>query len=42
MSAMGNICSLSGPNLSVEIAIGLPALATAASVSIAIRLSRFR
>ena len=32
--AMGNICSLSGPNLSVEIAIGLPALATAASVSI--------
>ncbi len=32
--AMGNICSLSGPNLSVEMAIGLPALATAASVSI--------
>ncbi len=32
--AMGNICALSGPNLSVEIAIGLPALATAASVSI--------
>lgn len=32
--AMVNICSLSGPNLSVEIAIGLPALATAASVSI--------
>ena len=29
--AMGNICSLSGPNLSVEIAIGLPALATAGS-----------
>ena len=33
--ATGNICALSGPNLSVEIAIGLPALATAASVSIA-------
>ena len=33
-SAMTNICALSGPNLSVEIAIGLPALATAASVSI--------
>ena len=32
--AMGNICALSGPNLSVEMAIGLPALATAASVSI--------
>lgn len=32
--AMDSICSLSGPNLSVEIAIGLPALATAASVSI--------
>ena len=32
--AMTNICALSGPNLSVEIAIGLPALATAASVSI--------
>ncbi len=32
--AMGNICALSGPNLSVEIAIGLPALATAASASI--------
>jgi glycerol-3-phosphate dehydrogenase (NAD(P)+) len=32
--AMNNICALSGPNLSVEIAIGLPALATAASVSI--------
>ena len=32
--AMDNICALSGPNLSVEIAIGLPALATAASVSI--------
>ena len=32
--AMGNICALSGPNLSVEIAIGLPALATAASTSI--------
>ena len=32
--AMSNICALSGPNLSVEIAIGLPALATAASVSI--------
>lgn len=32
--AMRNICALSGPNLSVEIAIGLPALATAASVSI--------
>ena len=32
--AMINICALSGPNLSVEIAIGLPALATAASVSI--------
>lgn len=32
--AIENICSLSGPNLSVEIAIGLPALATAASVSI--------
>ena len=33
-TAMENICALSGPNLSVEIAIGLPALATAASVSI--------
>lgn len=32
--AMANICALSGPNLSVEIAIGLPMLATAASVSI--------
>ena len=32
--AMRSICALSGPNLSVEIAIGLPALATAASVSI--------
>lgn len=32
--AMADICALSGPNLSVEIAIGLPALATAASVSI--------
>ncbi len=32
--AMSSICALSGPNLSVEIAIGLPALATAASVSI--------
>ena len=32
--AMTDICALSGPNLSVEIAIGLPALATAASVSI--------
>ena len=33
-TVMQNICALSGPNLSVEIAIGLPALATAASVSI--------
>ena len=33
-TAMQNICALSGPNLSVEIAIGLPALATAASPSI--------
>ena len=32
--AMNNICALSGPNLSIEIAIGLPALATAASQSI--------
>ena len=32
--AMGSICALSGPNLSVEIAIGLPALATAACESI--------
>ena len=32
--AMSDICALSGPNLSVEIAIGLPALATAASQSI--------
>ena len=32
--AIADICALSGPNLSVEIAIGLPALATAASVSI--------
>ncbi len=32
--AMRKICALSGPNLSIEIAIGLPALATAASVSI--------
>ena len=33
-NAITNICALSGPNLSVEIAIGLPSLATAASVSI--------
>lgn len=32
--AMLDICALSGPNLSVEIAMGLPALATVASVSI--------
>ncbi len=32
--AITKICALSGPNLSVEIAIGLPSLATAASVSI--------
>ena len=32
--AMREICALSGPNLSVEIAIGLPALATAAAPSI--------
>ncbi len=32
--AMRHICALSGPNLSIEIAIGLPALATAASASI--------
>ena len=31
---MGSVCALSGPNLSIEIAIGLPALATAASASI--------
>lgn len=33
-ATMQNICALSGPNLSIEIAIGLPALATAASPSI--------
>ena len=32
--AMRDICALSGPNLSVEIAMGLPALATVASESI--------
>ena len=32
--AMKSICALSGPNLSVEIAIGLPSLATAASLCI--------
>lgn len=33
-SSMSRICALSGPNLAVEIGAGLPALATAASVSI--------